>query len=69
MYNDLVLPAQLMGVHYKSAIAKRNKWMVEKSGYIIDCTYRDFGGAYNAVVYGKSLCKTVLKIKKQCPLF
>lgn len=50
MYDDIVLPEQLMGVHYKSAITKRNKWIIEKSEYIIDCTYRDFGGAYNAVV-------------------
>lgn len=63
MYDDIVLPEQLMGVHYKSAITKRNKWIIEKSEYIIDCTYRDFGGAYNAVAYGKSLCKKIFKVK------
>ena len=28
-YDDVVVPIELAGVHYKSAITKRNRWMVD----------------------------------------
>lgn len=63
MYDDILLPDELIGSYYKAAITKRNKWMIENSDYIIDCTYRNFGGAYDAVAYRKSLGEIIVKVK------
>lgn len=63
-YDDVVIPEELAGCHFKSAITKRNKWMVDQSDYIIDCTYRDFGGAVDAVRYARRCEKVVYKLKK-----
>lgn len=64
MYDDVVIPDELAGCHYKSAITKRNRWMIEKCDFVIDCTYRDFGGAVDAIKYAKRANKTVIDIKK-----
>lgn len=29
-YDDIVIPSELIGIHYKAAIKKRNRWMVIK---------------------------------------
>ena len=34
MYDEVVIPDVVAGVHPKSAITKRNRWMVEKSDII-----------------------------------
>ena len=64
MYDDVIIPDELAGCHYKSAITKRNRWMIDRSDFIIDCTYRDFGGAVDAIKYAKRTNKTILEIKK-----
>lgn len=63
MFDGVILPDEIRGCYYKSAIPKRNKWIVENSDYIIDCTFRNYGGAYTAVTYGKKLNKTIIKVK------
>lgn len=52
-YDDIIVPIELAGVHYKSAITKRNRWMVEKSNYLIAFVYRDFGGAFTTLRYAE----------------
>lgn len=64
MYDDVVIPDELAGCHYKSAITKRNRWMIDKCDFVIDCTYRDFGGAVDAIKYAKRANKTVIEKKK-----
>lgn len=52
-YDDIIRPEELMGVHYKSAITKRNHWMVDHSKYAL-CFVRDnYGGAYKTLTYAK----------------
>lgn len=63
-YDDIVIPEELAGCHFKSAITKRNKWMIDHSDFVIDCTYRDFGGAVDAITYAHRCNKTIFKIKK-----
>ena len=65
LYDDIIIPDELMGVHYKSAIEKRNQWMVDRCDSIIDCTYRNFGGAYKAVKYAEKESKTIIKVTKK----
>ena len=62
MYDDVVIPDAVAGVHPKSAIKKRNRWMVENSDYIIGFVYRDFGGAYDAIKYAHKLGKQVFNL-------
>jgi len=59
------IPDALMGVHPKSAITKRNHWMVDNSNYIVTFVYRDFGGAYDAKKYAIKQSKTVIELSQK----
>lgn len=51
LYDEIILPAELDEANKKAAIPLRNRWMVDKSDFIISAVHRDFGGAYEAVSY------------------
>ena len=53
LYDGIIVPQELMGVHPKSAITKRNRVMVDWSNVLIAFVYRDFGGAYETLKYAK----------------
>ena len=59
-YDDIVVPMELMGVHYKAAIKKRNRWMVDQADRILAYIYRDFGGAFDTIKYAYRMGKPVL---------
>lgn len=61
-YDGVIIPMALEGVHYKSAITGRNRWMIDRSGLLIAYVYRDFGGAYTALKYARSLKKEVVNL-------
>ncbi len=61
-FDEVILPDVLSDVHYKSAIPMRNKWMVDRSDFVISYVCRDFGGAYKAFEYAKRQNKTIIKI-------
>lgn len=44
-YDEVEYPRELHNVHFKSAIAKRNEWLVENSDMLIAYVVRDYGGA------------------------
>ena len=48
-YDEVWYPDELFGVHYKSAIAKRNEWFVENSDLLVAYVERDYGGAYECL--------------------
>ena len=52
-FDDVVIPMELAEVHYKSAITQRNRWMIDRSDYLIAFVYRNFGGAYETMKYAK----------------
>ena len=54
-YDNVIIPTELAGVHYKAAINKRNQWLVDQSDIIIG-----YGGAYKAIKYAKSEKKRIL---------
>lgn len=64
-YDDVVVPIELAGVHYKSAITKRNRWMVEKSDWMIAFVYRDFGGAYTSLRYAEKKGLQIINLAKE----
>ena len=60
-YDDVVIPDVLVGVHPKSAITKRNRWMVENSDFIVTYVRRDHGGAFEAKKYAAKLDKVIFE--------
>ena len=62
--DDVVIPIELAGVHYKSAIGKRNRWMVEKSDWLVAFVYRDFGGAYTTLRYAEKKGIQIINLAK-----
>ena len=62
MYDEVIIPDVVAGVHPKSAITKRNRWMVEKSDIIVYYIQRDFGGAYTAIKYATKLGKKTISV-------
>lgn len=62
MYDDILIPEAVMGVHYKAAIKVRNRWMVDQSDLIIAYVYRDFGGAYDTIKYAEKQRKEIINI-------
>ena len=44
-YDEIWLPDELYGVHFKNAITKRNEWFVNNSDLLIAYVLRDKGGA------------------------
>lgn len=50
-YDEVEYPRELHKVHYKSAITKRNEWLVKKSNMLIAYVTRDYGGAAQCLRY------------------
>ena len=63
-FDDIIVPMELMGTHYKSAIKKRNRWMVDRADVVLAYIYRDFGGAFDTVKYASRQGKRVLNLAK-----
>ena len=53
LYDDIIVPMELAGCHYKSAITKRNRWIIDRCDYLVCFIQRDFGGAYSTYQYAK----------------
>lgn len=61
-YDEILIPAELDGVHPKAAIGLRNRWMVDRSDIVIAALHRDFGGAAEAVRYAHAIERTVIHL-------
>lgn len=61
-YDCVIIPPEIVGCHYKSAITKLNRWKVEQSDVVLSGVYNDFGGAYTAVKYAKKLNKRIIDV-------
>ena len=53
-YDEVWYPIELYGVHYKTAITKRNEWFVEHSDLLVAYVERDYGGAYECFKIGRA---------------
>ena len=62
LYDEIVIPEAVEGVHFKAAIEKRNRWMVEQSHFVLSYLYRTYGGAYKAVSYAEKCHKTIIRV-------
>ena len=61
-YDEILIPAELDGIHPKAAIGLRNRWMVDRSDIVIAALQRDFGGAAEAVRYAHAIERTVIHL-------
>lgn len=61
-YDDVIVPDELAGIHFKAAIKARNRWIVDQSDIVIGYSIRDYGGASTAIEYAKKLNKFVILI-------
>ena len=50
-YDKIIIPAALDNAHYKAAIGRRNRWMVDRADILIAYVCHDFGGAYQTYRY------------------
>ena len=48
-YDEIWYPDELHGVHYKSAITKRNEWFSDHSDLLVAYVTKDHGGAYDCM--------------------
>ena len=53
LYDGIIIPQELFGVHPKAAIQRRNRWMCNQAELLIAFVCRDFGGAYETLKYAK----------------
>ncbi len=59
-YDSIIIPECLQGAHPKSAITRKNRWMIEQSDLVIVLVDKETGGAYTALKYAKQRNKTVI---------
>ena len=64
-YDEIIIPAELAGVHYKAAITMRNRWLVDRVDCVIAYVYRDYGGALETVKYAQKQGKPVINLAEQ----
>lgn len=65
LYDEIIIPDEMDNVHYKAAIKKRNRWMVDRADYVIAYVYRDFGGAFETVKYALKQKKRVINLAEK----
>lgn len=61
-YDDIIVPDELAGIHFKASIKARNQWIVDHSDIIICYTIRDYGGAYDAIKYAYKKRKCIYRL-------
>lgn len=61
---DTIYPEGIEAVPPKFAISFRNRWMIEKSDFVVAYVSRPFGGAANFFEISKRKNKTVINIYK-----
>ena len=68
-YDEIWIPDELHGVHFKNAITKRNKWFVNNSDLLVAYVLRDKSGAANCLKFASKLeIKTINIADKKPPI-
>ena len=65
MFDLVLIPSILEGVHYKHAIVLRNRWRVEQADYVIAMVERKEGGAYATLQYAKKKKKKIINLAER----
>ena len=62
MYDDVIIPPEIIGVHYKAAINERNRRIIDNCNVVLVYIIRDYGGAFDAMKYALKRKKYVIKV-------
>ena len=62
--HSTIFPEELVKVPKRYAISHRNKYMIEKSDFVIAFITHNFGGAYNSIVKAEKMNKKVINLCK-----
>ena len=61
-YSDTILPEGIETIHPRFAISWRNKWMIERSDYVVAYVTHSWGGATQFSEMAKRQKKVVIKL-------
>ena len=64
-YDEIWIPDELHGVHFKNAITKRNEWFVKNSDMLIAYVLRTEGGAATCLKRASSMGISIQNITKK----
>lgn len=64
-YDSILIPFADESVHYKAAIQKRNRWMVDRATCVIAYIRHKGGGAWETVRYAERCRKRILYVNPQ----
>ena len=59
-YDEIIIPSEISHLHYKRAIQARNRWMVDRSQYLICHAIRQSGGAWKTILYAQKKGRIIL---------
>ena len=65
LYDGIIIPQELLGIHPKAAIQKRNRWMCDQAELLIAFVCRDFGGAYETLKYAERKHKRIINLAEE----
>ena len=61
-YDHIIIPESIEGVHPKSAITLKNRWMIEQSDLLIIAVEHKKGGAFSAMKYAEKQNKKIINL-------
>lgn len=61
-YNDIIIPVELLTVHPKAAILKRNFWMIDHSDILLSYVSHNWGGAYKSKQYAQKKNISIIEL-------
>ena len=61
-YDSIIIPETVYGVHPKLAITLKNRFMIEKSDFVIVYVEHSWGGAYSAYKYALKKGKQIYNL-------
>ena len=59
LYDEILIPDEIKRLHYKAAIPMRNRWLVDRSHYLIAYVKNNTGGAAKTLQYAFESSLTV----------
>ena len=64
-YDDIIIPVELLSIHPKAAILKRNYWMIDHSDILLSYISHNWGGAYKSKQYAQKKNISIIEFSKQ----
>ena len=61
-YDEIILPSGLETCPCKAAILRRNRWMIDRSDYLIAYIHHSLGGAYATLKYARRRSITIWNV-------